>query len=178
MEEEKLGKLLNELAQRTAEPVRPGLAEEIKLHIPHRLISYRKGIHTVKIIIDLRINKLAAAGIVIATMIVLAGLFGGRSFTNDGIYQEGKLLATYFLGSGPAKNIATGRSMQDYLVHKGKEVVFYGQCTNPKDSNSILMHWKIAEGQYKVLFNNLHEEQVSAEELIKLQAQMLQKQRK
>ena len=36
MKEERLQKLLNGLAKATEEPVRPGLAEDIKDQIPHR----------------------------------------------------------------------------------------------------------------------------------------------
>ena len=41
MKQEKLDNLLNELAERTAEPVRPGLAEDIKEQIPAGLGTHR-----------------------------------------------------------------------------------------------------------------------------------------
>jgi hypothetical protein len=77
--EEKLGKLLNELADATAGPVHPYLAEEIKHQIPQQLSPHKGGIDTVNIIIDLRISKLAAAAAIIITMILFANFFGGIS---------------------------------------------------------------------------------------------------
>jgi hypothetical protein len=180
MREEKLGKLLNELAQRTVEPVSPGLAEDIKHQIPHGLIPHRGGMDTVNIIIDLRVSKLAAAAVIIATMILCANFLGGRDFGSNGIYQDGRLLARYLLGSTGAgkSNILAGRAKYEYLVHRGKEIVFYGDSIDPEDSNAVLMQWKLSDGKYQVVFGDLHEREVDAEELIKLQARMLQKKAK
>ena len=180
MREEKLGKLLNELAQRTAEPVGHGLAEEIKHRIPHSLVPHRGRMDTINIIIDLRISKLAAAAVIIITMILLANFLGGRDLAGDGIYQDGKLLAKYLLGgTGAGKsNILTGRAKYEYLAHKGKEVVFYGDSIDPEDSNAVLMQWKLPNGKYRVIFSDLREREVDAEELIELQARMLKKKTK
>ena len=72
MREEKLEKLLNELADATAEQPRPGLAEDIRRRIPQQLSPHRGRMDTINIIIDLRISRLAAAAAIIITMI--AGL--------------------------------------------------------------------------------------------------------
>lgn len=178
MDEEKLDKLLNELTERTAEPVRPGLAEDIKQCIPERLIPYRKGIDSINIIVDLRVSKSAAAAVIIITMILLASFFGGRNSTGNGLgIQDGKLLADYLLGGTDRNNISTAKARYEYLVQQGKDVVFY-ESTDPEDHNSVWMHWKLPDGKYGVVFGDLSEREVSAEELIELQARMLQKKRK
>ena len=101
MKEEKLGKLLNELSESTAEPVRPGLAEDIKRQIPHRLMAHKGRMNTIKIMIDLRIGKLTAAAAIIITMFLLANFFSGRDSTGDGVYRDSKLLIRYCLaGAG------------------------------------------------------------------------------
>jgi len=177
MKEQEFGRLLNELAERTAEPLPPGLAEDIKHRIPHRLTSHRGGLDTVNIIIDLRISKLAAAAIIIITMVLLAGLFGRRESTGGDIYQDSKMLLKYFLSSAGVgrSNLGMVRSRYEYLTRKGKEVVYYGRSIDPQDCNAVLMQWKLSDGKYRVIFGDLREKTVNAEELVKLQAQMLQK---
>ena len=180
MKEEKLKKLLNELAEATAEPARPGLDEDIKHQIPDSLIPHRRGMNSINIIIDLRISKLTAAAAIVITMILLANLFGGRDATGDSIYQDGKLLLKYcsgWAGNG-SKSMALGRSKYEYLVRQGKKVVYYGNYIDPKDSNAVLIHWKLSGGNYKAIFGDLREREVTAEELIELQTRMLQKKTK
>lgn len=177
MKEEKLEKLLNELADKTAEPVRPGLAEDIKHRIPHRLMPRRGGMDTVNIIIDLRISKLTAAAVIIITMVLCANFLGGQDSTGNGIYQDGKMLLKYFLqgeAAGRGEVLADMSELYEYLVHQGKDVVFYGDSIDLEDSNAVLMQWKLSDGRYRVTFSDLRAKTVSAEELIKLQAQMLQ----
>jgi hypothetical protein len=178
--EEKLGKLLNELADATAEPVHPYLAEDIKHQIPQQLSPHRGGMDTVNIIIDLRISKLAAAAAIIVTMILFANFFGGQSPADGGIYQNGKLLIKYCLGGIGAdrSNVLTAKSRYEYLAQRVKDVVYYGDSVDPQDSNAVLIQWKLSDGQYKVIFGDLREKTVSAEELIRLQARMLQKKAK
>ena len=182
MKEEKLKKLLNELSDATAEPVHPGLAEEIKGHIPERLVPHhRVGMDTINIIIDLRVSKLAAAAAIIIAMILLAQLLGGRDWRGAGIYQDSKLLAKYLLGSGSTSrsDVLEGMSkFHEHLIQQGKEVVFYEGSIEPEDGNAVLMHWKLSDDNYKVIFGDLREREVSAEELIKLQSRMLQKKAK
>ncbi len=177
MKEEKLEKLLNELADATIEPADPNLAEDIKQQIPQQLSPHRGGLDTINIIIDLRISKLAAAAVIILTMILFATFFGGRSQGGDGIYNSGKLLIEYCLeGIREDKgNILAAKSRYEYLAQQGKDVVFYGDSADPRDSNAVLIQWKLADGEYKVVFCDLREETVSAEELIRLQGLMLQK---
>ncbi|MHC4618030.1 MAG: hypothetical protein ACYTEQ_09780 [Planctomycetota bacterium] len=178
MKEEKLDKLLNELAERTAEPVRPELAEEIKEHIPSQVTPHRKGIDTINIMIDLRVSKLAAAAAIILTMFLLANFFGNGNSPGTGLYQDSKLLLRYcFKGKDQHReDILAGISrLREYLVKQGNEVVFYGDTADLADSNSVLMHWRVSKGTYRVIFSDLREVEVSADELVELQARMLQK---
>ncbi|MDD5064609.1 MAG: hypothetical protein PHQ35_07635 [Phycisphaerae bacterium] len=178
MKEEKLEKLLNELADATTGRAPSYLAENIKHQIPQQLSAHKGGIDTVNIIVDLRISKLAAAAAIILTMILFANFFGGRNQENAGIYQNSKLLLQYcFSGIDADRNnvLATAKSRYEYLAQLGKDVVYYGDSVDPRDSDAILMQWKVSDSEYKVLFGNLRERTVSAEELIRLQSRMLQK---
>jgi hypothetical protein len=74
--------------------------------------------------------------------------------------------------------LATAKSRYEYLVQTGKDVVYYGDSVDPQDNNAVLIQWKLSDGQYKVIFGDLREKTVSAEELIRLQARMLQKKAK
>jgi hypothetical protein len=190
MKEEKLGKMLNELADVTAEPVRPDFAEDIKQRIPHRLAPYRSGIDTVNIIIDLRVSKLVAAAAIIITMVLWGSFFRGRDSVGSDLYKDGKMLVRNLLGAGDEENKALAarsgyqynvflaRSRYQYLVQKGEEIAYYGDNIKLQDSNAVLMQWKLSDGNYRVIFADLRGKTVSAEELIELQARMLQKKAK
>ena len=180
MREEKLEKLLNELADATTELVRPHLAEDIKHQIPQQLSPRRGGLDTVNIIIDLRIGKLAAAVAIIVTMILFANLHRSRSPEGDGILQDSKLLIKYCLGNIDTRrsNVLAAKSRYEHLAQRVEDVVYYGDSIDPEDSNAVLIQWKLSNGKYKVVFGDLREKTVSAEELIKLQARMLQKKAK
>ena len=169
MGDEKLEKMLSELAERTAEQVPAGLSQELKKHIPQSLHAHRRGMDTINIVIDLRVGKLAAAAAIIITMILLANFHG--------LYSDGKVLAKYLLGGTSRSDILTGKVRYDHLIKQGVDVVRYHNI-DAEDSNEVLMHWKISDDKYGVVFGDLREGQVTAEELIRLQAQMLQKQGK
>jgi hypothetical protein len=174
MNEEKIENLLNELAQSSSEPVRPGLAEDIKQQIPSGLTPHGRAMNTVNIIIDLRINKLVAAAVIIIAMILMANFFAGRYSGDGNIFQQSGIFLRYLMGTDKDR-AATVRSRYDLLVREGLDVVYYGRVVDPKDKSAVLMHWKVSDGRYKVLFGDSSEKEVTAEELIKLQAQMLQK---
>jgi hypothetical protein len=177
MKEEKLEKLLDELADATAEPVSPHLAETIKQQIPQELSPHRGGRDTVSIIIDLRISKLAAAAAIIITMILFASFFGRQGQEGDGIYNSGKLLFNYFCGDiwADKTNIQAARKIYERIVQTDQEAVYFGDIADPRDKNAVLIQWKLSDGEYRVVFGDLHEETVSAEELIRLQSRMLRK---
>jgi hypothetical protein len=176
MSEERLKKLLNELADVTAEPVRPGLSEEIKHQIPQQLSPHKGGTDTIHIVINLRISKLAAAAVIIITILLCAGLFGGRDWTSDGIV-DGLRDSLAGLGAGRTDVLAV-RSRYEDLVRQGKHVVYYGDSIDPGDSNAVLMHLKLPDDEYRVVFADGSTTIVNTEELIELLSRTLQKRTK
>jgi hypothetical protein len=180
MEEEKLKKLFSELAEKTTESVRPGLCDDIKEQIPHRLIPHRKGMDTINIIVDLRISKLTAAAAIIITLILCANFLGVRASTGGGIFNDGVLMMRYFLTGARVSesDLSAARLKYEQLVNQDREAVYYGEGIDRYDSNAVVLHWKVSEGEYRVMFADTREKTVSSEELIKLQAEMLQKKRK
>lgn len=181
MQEENLGKLLNELAEHTTEPVRPTLADDIKQQIPTKLTRHRAGLDTINIIIHLRVNKLAAAAAIIITTILCLNFLGDRDTKGANIYQDSRILVKYILEGesiGRSDILERMSKLYEYLVKQDKEVVYYGGNIDPEDSNAVLMHWKLDDSNYRVIFGDSQTNIVSAEELIKLQARMLQKKTK
>ncbi|MHC4214438.1 MAG: hypothetical protein ACYSWP_13820 [Planctomycetota bacterium] len=173
MSEEKLGKMLGELADQTSEAVRPGLCEEIKDHIPRPLIPHKRGIHTVSIMIDLRVGKLTAAAAIIIAMLLFASFLGNRD-TN--LYHDSKLLTRYILGGMEKPSFRAAKSRYNLLLEQGIEVVLY-ENIDQNDKNAILMHWKLPNGNYKVIYADLREQEATADELIKFQSILLSRER-
>lgn len=173
MNEEKLTKLLNDLTDATVEPVHPGLSEDIKRQIPQRLSPHKGGTDTIHIVINLRISKLAAAAVIIVTILLCAGLFGGREWTSNGILDSVKDSLAW-LGAGKADVLAV-RSKYEDLVRQGRHVVYYGDNIAPGDKSAILMHLKLPDGKYRVVFGDGSTTIVNAEELIELHSRMLLK---
>ncbi|MDH4238948.1 MAG: hypothetical protein OEW48_05255 [Phycisphaerae bacterium] len=171
MNEQKLTKLLNDLADATVEPVRPGLTEDIKRQIPERLSPHKGGTDTIHIVINLRISKLAAAAVIIVTILLCAGLFGGRDWTSDGIV-DGVRDSLAWLGAGRADVLAV-RSKYEDLVRQGRHVVYYGDNIAPGDNSAILMQLKLPDGKYRIVFGDGSTRIVNAEELIELHSRML-----
>jgi hypothetical protein len=179
VETERLEKLLNELADMTAGPVRLDLAEDIKQRIPHRLVPHRGGMDTINIIIDLRVSKLAAAAAIIITMVLWGSFLRGPDSVSAGLYQDGKMMMKYFLDAGDeGSSVSVVKSRYEYLTQKGEDVVYYGDSIDPQDSSAVLMHWRLSDGSYRVVFGDLREKTVNAEELIGLQSRMLHKKAK
>jgi len=178
MTEEKLKELLNELADGTAGPVRDGLNEDIKRRIPQTPAPHRGGWDTINIIIDLRVSRLAAAAVIVLTMVLLANLFSSRDSAAKGIYQDSKLLIKYCLqGEGAHRSdVLAGLSkLRDTLVQQGREVVYYDNKPDPEDSYAVIMCWKLPDSRYGVIFGDLTTKTVGPDILIRLQARMLQK---
>ncbi len=179
MKKEQIEKLLGELADATAEPVRPSLAEDIKGQIPHRLAPHRGKMDTINILIDLRISKLAAVAAIIITVVLWASFLNGRDHGGTSLYHDGKLLVKYCLGGaglGKSEELAGMSKFHKYLLGQGIEAIYYGDSIDPKDSNAVLIQWKLEDGSYRVIFaGTLREKVVTAEELIELQSRMLQK---
>jgi hypothetical protein len=173
--EENVERLLNELAEGAAESPRPGLAQDIRNRIPHRLIPHRDGLDTINVLIDLRINKLTAAAAIIITIVLCANFFGGRDWTEDGMH-----LIRHSLGriSAARSDSLAGGSKYLGFVETGKDITYYGDSIDPKDGEAILAHWQLPNGQYRVVFADFSTKIVSAEEVVKLQSRMLKKKTK
>jgi len=172
--EEKVEKLLSELAERVGQPVRQGLAEDIKSLIPSRIIPHT--MDTINIIIDLRVNKWAAAAAIVITLILLTSLLGGAGSAGDNIYRDGEFLMKYVFGwDGASKSeMLAVKSKYECLIQEGIEAVYFGDKADLNDADAVLLQWKLPDGRYEVILGDLHRETVTAEELIKLQVQMLQ----
>jgi hypothetical protein len=176
MNEDKMEKLLGELGKQIAEPVRTDLVEDIKNRIPHNLIPHKGGLDTINIIIHLKINKLTAAAAIIITVVLCLTFFGINSSEHDSLYEDFKVLVGYLPGAGAGRSdvLAGLSTYYNDQVSKGKDVEYYGDIIKPKDGTAVLMHWRLENGKYRVIFGDLHEGEVTAEQLIKLQARMLQ----
>jgi len=175
----KIKDLLKALAEHGIERARPGLGEEIKDRIPHRLIPHR--MDTINIIVDLRISRMAAAAAIIVALLVIGSFFGGPDAVGRHTYEDSKLFLQYTLrGESACKaqildNLARFR---DDLVAQGREVVYYGDHVDLSDHYAIVMHWKISDDKYGVILGDLSARTISTRALIRLQAHMLQKRAK
>jgi len=56
------------------------------------------------------------------------------------------------------------------LAAAEKEAVYYGDSVTAEDVESVLLRWKISDGYYRVIFGDLSTLDVTAEELIELEA--------
>ena len=177
MEEEKIKEMLNELGGWTAEPVRPGLCEEIKQRIPHRLSRHKIGWDTVNIIIDLRLSKSVAAAVIIITMILLLNLFGGRDSTGGGIIKDSVFLIKYWGGSGD-DHVSISRTRYVHLLERGENVVWYGDSVDIMDANAVLMQYELPDGKYELTFADGQEKLVDTEQLANVLSEMLEKRKK
>ena len=176
MKEENVEQLLSELAVRAVEPVRPGLGQEIKQRIPHRLTRHKIGWDTVNIIIDLRLNRSVAAAVIIVAVLVFLNVFGGRD-TSGGLFQDSKLLLRYWGGAGQ-NDISTGRTKYEHLLARGENVTWYGDWIDPADSNAVMMQQKLPAGKYVVTFVDGREVESDSEQLIELLSRTMQKRTK
>ncbi len=180
MKDEKIENLLAKLADATNEPVRSGLAEDIKRQMPHNFAQHKKGLETINIIIDFRINKLAAAAAIFITLILCFSLLGGgRDLSGADLLKEGQLIIKHLIGKDDLKKetLSIGLIRYKALVNQGENVVYYGNNTL-KDSNSILMYWPLSDGNYRAMFADLRERTITPAELIELQTLMLQHQKR
>lgn len=59
------------------------------------------------------------------------------------------------------------------LRDQGKDVVFYGDVVDDPGSETLLMYWKLKNGDYRVVFGDFRVHQLTSTELIKAQSRML-----
>jgi hypothetical protein len=57
----------------------------------------------------------------------------------------------------------------DGLQYDKKDPAYYGKTVTPKDTDKVLMRWKVSENQYRVIFGDLHAETVTSEKLAELE---------
>jgi len=55
------------------------------------------------------------------------------------------------------------------LVEKNKDPAYYGETVDPGDANKVLLRWKLDDGQYRVIFGDLHADTVTADVMIELE---------
>jgi outer membrane lipoprotein-sorting protein len=56
------------------------------------------------------------------------------------------------------------------LVQEKKDPAYYGKVVQPGDAAQVLLRWKTADGEYRVIFGDLHAITVNADTLAKLEA--------
>jgi hypothetical protein len=178
MEQDKLENLLNKLSEKTREDARPGLATQIKGAIPNNLGEHKSGLNNVRIIIDLRINKLTAAAAIIFTFFLCIVFLNAQNGEGNGVIQDIRGITQYLFQTNKdtqlaefAKVAGEGRLTEMQI----KEIVYYGDFGNSAGADTLLMHWKLDEDKYRVVFSDFRTELVDGPELIKLQANMLKK---
>jgi outer membrane lipoprotein-sorting protein len=59
------------------------------------------------------------------------------------------------------------------LVQDKKEPVYHGESVGPEDVGAVLMRWKTAENEYRVIFGDLSARTVTGEQLAELEKQPL-----
>ena len=171
----KLEELLKSLGEHGIEHPRPELGQEIKERIPPRLTSHR--MDTINIIVDLRISRVAAAAVILLTMVVIGRLVGGRDAAAPQMVEDGKLFLRYTLGGErayKAEFLGNLAQFRNELVAQGREVVYYGDQAKLGDPCAVVMHWKLPDGRYGVILGDLTTRTISAKTLITLQDHMLQ----
>ena len=100
------------------------------------------------------------------------------------MYEDSKhAIKYYFSDSGFSKDeiFATISNLYEYLTSHGKKIIYYNDKIGPKDKDEVMICWELSNNdkkRYKLIFADLRTETVSAEGLIKLQFQTLQKKRK
>jgi hypothetical protein len=55
------------------------------------------------------------------------------------------------------------------LVEDKKDPAYYGQTVGPDDTNKVLLRWKLDDGQYRVIFGDLHADTVTADVIKELE---------
>ncbi len=56
------------------------------------------------------------------------------------------------------------------LQYDKKDPAYYWKIVTPKDTDKVLMRWKVSDNEYRVIFGDLHAETVSPEKLAELEA--------
>jgi hypothetical protein len=51
-----------------------------------------------------------------------------------------------------------------------KDPAYYGKTVTPKDTDKVLLRWKVSDSEYRVIYGDLHAETVTPEKLAELEA--------
>jgi hypothetical protein len=168
MSKEKIENLLGCLADATSERVDEALASRAKAAIPAR-VGAKGGREGVRIIINLNVSRWAAAAVIFVVLGACLVILATRGRSEGGFFND--LKYSFVDATGASRDLL--RSVHDRLASEGKEVVYYGDRVGTDDTESILMHWKLEDGSYNVIFGDFRLANVTAEQLIKLQSKML-----
>ena len=171
MAESRLEELLRELGRREVEPAPQSLGERIKHHIPIRHGAYGLGRGPINIMVHLKISRMAAVVAIVLSLIVFGSFFGNKSWSVAEWVQDARVAVRDALGTGGAA-VDLAKVYED-LINSGVEVVYFERNANSQDPTLILMYWKLAEGDYRVVFSNGRVIRASPEMLIQLQAQTI-----
>jgi hypothetical protein len=57
-----------------------------------------------------------------------------------------------------------------WLKKQNKDRAYYGETVTPKDTDKVLMRWKVSDNEYRVIYGDLHAETVTPEKLAELEA--------
>jgi hypothetical protein len=176
MKRDRVEIMLGELGQATGQAVGGDLGDRLKAGIPQELRPHRGGMDSINIIIDLRVSRLAAAAVIVGATLLFATFFGSRD-PEAGLYSDSKAIIEYLSRANELSvgAVAAVSAAKDAGTLDDREFVIYGERSGSGDSNDLLMHWKIGEGKYRVMFSDKHTDTVDSEELIRLQAGMIQR---
>jgi len=177
MDEKKFDELFHKLTETSSEALRPELADKVKGHIPDSMPRHR-GLDTINIMIDLRVSRLAAAAAIIIAVVLIAGFMGAGSSKGESLYQDAKLMFQYWLNGEKVQETAfqeNSELLKRMMPEDTKDVEQFGSIIKPGDSESILMYWKGDDGQYEVIFGDFSKKTMNADELLKVQSDMLKK---
>jgi len=69
----------------------------------------------------------------------------------------------------PIRGLAMFYNTFDVLQSDKKDRAYYGKIVTPKDTDTVLMRWKVSDKEYRVIFGDLRAQTVTAEALAKLE---------
>ena len=177
----KAGKdLLQRLPKCLAESVPSDLGRRIKQQIPQRLLPHRWGGETVNIIVHLRISRLTALAAIVLTLVLCARFYRDSDpARSTRLYDDFKILLNLLPGKeGTQADVqASLLRFQNTLAAKGFDVVYLDNAFASDFAQALLMYWKLPSGEYNVIYRDLRMVKVDAEELIKLQSEMIRHQK-
>jgi hypothetical protein len=175
MNREKIETMLEKLGRATEGCAAGELGAKIKGQIPEDLRPHRKGMDSINIIIDLRVGRLAAAAAILGAAVLFGALFGGRDPVRT-LYQDGKVLVEYITGANKPTLAGLSARIAATDPETGDEKGFlYGERRRSQDSNDLLMHWRLDQDRYRVVFIDMRTDTVNSEELIKIQSRMIRR---